>query len=70
MPTPDPHRGGCAFCQYVDPQRRMLCTHPSYPVPLPFDSARDDLERCGPRGRYWEPYWDPRLELTAPEGRP
>lgn len=40
----------------------MRCTHPGYPVPTPFDQARDDIERCGPRGAWWEP----RLELTAP----
>lgn len=57
----DPRQGGCFYCQHVEP-KRMCCTHPGYPVPTPFYEARDDVERCGPRGAWWAP----RLELTAP----
>jgi len=50
-PAPYIHRGGCAFCRWWSKAR---CTHAGYPLPLPYDQARDDLERCGPAGAWWE----------------
>jgi hypothetical protein len=50
-PKPYIHRGGCAFCAHW---YKSKCTHPGYPMPLPYDQARDDLERCGRNARWWE----------------
>lgn len=67
MPPHDPHRGGCAFCRWIARERApWRCANPAYPIPILWDHARDDAARCGPSGRLWEP----RLELTAPEGPP
>lgn len=63
MAPRDPHRGGCWFCLWISDGTPRRCTHPAYPIPLPFLAARDDATRCGATGAYWAP----RLELTSEE---